>query len=182
MRQYRSPAERSVELEPRGGFSALREACLAEVVRWRAYRGGNYLHRPEPLVTELLRDQYARWMGDELDASRDDGLPDDAVRVGFDDHGRPVIARAIEIFPGQGKHQLLRYCEGYEEVVHTEWEGTRTVCVLHLWRDDAGRVVETRDQAETVWTYRYDERGRLAVATEAFASGTRWGLVLRGDS
>lgn len=110
-RRYRSPRERSAELEPRGGFSALRVECLAEVVRWRAYRGGNYLHRPEPLLTELRRDQYARWMDEEIDASQDDGLPEDAVRVGFDGQGRPVIARAIEIFPGQGKHQLV---EGIE--------------------------------------------------------------------
>lgn len=175
-RQYRSPAERSSELRPRGRFPELRTECLAEVVRWRAYRGGKYLHRPEPLRTELHRGRYARWMGDEVDASRDDGLPGDAVRVGFDAQGRPVIARAIGVFPRQGKHQLLRYRDDYDEVVNTVWTdfGTREVVVVHLWRDDAGRVIETRDQEETVCSYRYDEHGRLEVASEAYASGTRW--------
>lgn len=174
MRQYRTPAERSAEIEPGGGFGELYRECLAEVVRWRAYRGGNCLHRPEPLLTEMHHEQAARWLDVDVDASSDEGLPEDAVRVGFDAHDRPVLARAVGAFPHRGKHQLLRYLDGYEEVVNTvRMDGTRKVVVVHLWRDEAGRVIETRDETGTRMSYRYED-DRLAVAQEERTSGKRW--------
>jgi YD repeat-containing protein len=165
MRQMRTPAERSAELAPRGAFAAVRLELLEQVVSWRAYRGGKHLHRPEPLTTELHHEQAARWLDDDaVDASSDEGLPRDAVRVGFDASGSPLVARAIGIFPGQGKHQLFVWHDELLEVLNTRWteDSTRRVVVVHLRRDADGRIFETRDDEDTVVTYRYDADGRLA--------------------
>ncbi len=146
------------------------------MARWRVYRGGSTLHRPEPLLTELHRESAARWC-DELDGSGDDGLPEDAVRVGFDADGRPLIARAITTFGGgEGRHHLIRYgsgLDGSDELIYIRRDdgNRRRVVVIDLYRDAAGRVIETRDDEDLVVGFRYDGDGRVLERTKRTPDG-----------
>lgn len=177
IRPMTTPAQRSAELTPPNALAPLRAEAIEQVARWRVYRGGDTLHRPEPLLTELYGESAARWC-DELDGSSDDGLPEDAVRVGFDADGRPLIARAMSSFGGgEGRHHLIRYgtgLDGADELIFIRWgdDNRRRVVVIDVRRDEAGRVVETRDDEDAVVSYSYDDDGRVAERVELIP---KWG-------
>jgi Domain of unknown function (DUF1963) len=149
--QPTSTEERARELERPGALDALRAELEATVVGWRAYVGGGTLHRPEPFLAEQSGDQAGRWLpeGDEP--------PPGAIRCGLDAAGRVVIARGA--FWGQRTEELIVRGERQDEIVLPGRgdDGEPRVQVLHLLRDERGRVTELHDECGSVHVHRYED-------------------------
>lgn len=175
-RQPTSPQRRREELERPGALAALHAERLAAVVRWRSYRAGSHLHRPEPLAAELNDDPAVRWLVDDEPAAERD------VHVGFDRDGRIAIAHE-GAQPRVEQAQLFSWLEGgdgaaaegaggesgagLEEIVEPFRLSRRTaVSVAHLRRDEAGRVIARDDDQDGSARYRYDAAGRVAEIEE----------------
>lgn len=160
-RQPVTPEQRRAELERPGALAALHAERLAAVVRWRSYRAGSHLHRPEPLVAELNDHPAVRWLADdEPPAARD-------VRVGYDAGGRLAIAH-VGSQPRVEQAELFSRLEDgaggeVEELVEpSTLDGRTVVSVVHLRRDAGGRVVAADSDRGGAMRFRYDELDRLA--------------------